>query len=324
MKKLKSLNMNLMLTVIFFAALIWYFLNNHEELKQLLSVPVSAIVTITLLKILGIFANGFFTKFILDAFNKKISVKETSYLAWLTSVGNFFGPILGGASIRAVYLKKKFDFEYSKFISTLYGIYIITFFVSSIVGIACVILLTYTTGMEVDRYRALIVFVSIAFLNFCLMIIPSKYVKNIVSKISWIPKRIVNMLNLMIDGWETIRQNRSLLIKLSILYLITFAIAVAQTYILYGLFVDSYSIINVLLYTVLGSLALLVSLTPGAIGIKEGILLFFTQAIALDSAQVLQIATIDRSISFLILFLSFFSIKLFKLDKNLMNFKAKS
>ncbi len=318
-KQLQSINWNLVITVLFFGALGFYFVKNQEELNQLLAVPPLAVVAIALLKITGMFVNGFFTKFIMGAFDKKISIKETTFLAWLTSVGNFFGPILGGASIRAVYLKKKFDFEYSKFLSTLYGLYIVNFSVSALFGIVCSLLLA-NRGSLSNYLLPLIVFLVILFVNLSLMVLPLTWITLVSSKIKWMPKRLQNILDLIVEGWEVIRKEKRLLLNLTILNFITLFIAIAQTYVLYSLFVDSFSVLSVILYTVLGSLTLLVSITPGAIGIREALLLFFASSIALDSSQILQIAAVDRSISFLILLVSFVSIKLSKVDKKIGSF----
>jgi uncharacterized membrane protein YbhN (UPF0104 family) len=240
---------------------------------------------------------------------------EVNYLSLLSSIGNFFGPILGGASIRAVYLKKKHDFEYSKFISTLYGFYIVTFLTNALIGLLLVINYGMKVGGSTELWSVAAVFLFIFLANLALVAIPAKVLHKIVGLFKFLPKRLIKITDLMIGGWETIRVNHKLLFKLFLLNIAITSVIMVESTVLYYQFVDNWQLTSVLLYTILGTLSTLVSVTPGAVGVKEAIFLFSASVTVLAPEQILQMATVDRSATFLLLIISYAVVKLFSLKK---------
>ncbi len=307
-------NANLIITLVFFSLLGWYFINNREALKSLMEVPWWVVVLLLALKASRIFVTGLFTKFTLEAFDRKMSYKEANYLSLLSSIGNFFGPILGGASVRAVYLKKKHNFEYSKFISTLYGFYIVTFISNALIGLILVgsFLLHGKESPELWVVTSIFVFIFLA--NLALVVIPGKLLHRIVELLGFLPKRLVKIANLMISGWETIRTDKRLIAKLFLLNLVIATMIVVESTVLYQLFINSWQLSSVVLYSILGTLSTLVSVTPGSVGVKEAIFLFSSSVTSITPDQILQMATIDRSATFLLLLISYISVRLFTSD----------
>ncbi len=308
-------NANLIITLLFFGLLGWYFINNREALSSLMEVPFWVVLLLLVMKGSRIFITGLFTKFTLDAFGKKMTYGEVNYLSLLSSIGNFFGPILGGASIRAVYLKKKHDFEYSKFISTLYGFYIVTFLTNALIGLLLVINYGMKVGGSTELWSVAAVFLFIFLANLALVAIPAKVLHNIVGLFKFLPKRLIKITDLMIGGWETIRVNHKLLFKLFLLNIAITSVIMVESTVLYYQFVDNWQLTSVLLYTILGTLSTLVSVTPGAVGVKEAIFLFSASVTVLAPEQILQMATVDRSATFLLLIISYAVVKLFSLKK---------
>jgi uncharacterized membrane protein YbhN (UPF0104 family) len=308
-------NVNLIITLLFFGLLGWYFINNREALSSLMKVPFWVVLLLLVMKGSRIFITGLFTKFTLDAFGKKMTYGEVNYLSLLSSIGNFFGPILGGASIRAVYLKKKHDFEYSKFISTLYGFYIVTFLTNALIGLLLVINYGLKVGGSTELWSVAAVFLFIFLANLALVAIPAKVLHKIVGLFKFLPKRLIKITDLMIGGWETIRVNHKLLFKLFLLNIAITSVIMVESTVLYYQFVDNWQLTSVLLYTILGTLSTLVSVTPGAVGVKEAIFLFSASVTVLAPEQILQMATVDRSATFLLLIISYAVVKLFSLKK---------
>ena len=151
--------------------------------------------------------------------------------------------------------------------------------------------------------------------NLALVAIPGRLLHKIVGLFSFTPKRLVNVANLMIRGWETIRTDRSLIVKLFLLNIAIISMIVVESSVIFGLFVDDWRVSSVLLYAVLGTLSTLVSVTPGAVGVKEAIFLFSATVTAITPDQILQMATIDRSATFILLVISYAVVKILKLDK---------
>lgn len=309
-KIVKRLNFSNILTFLFLGVLAWYFFNNQDSLSELKNVPFWAILALIISKAVRIFASGFFTLYTLRAFGKKISIRETNNLSLLTAIGNFFGPILGGAGIRAVYLKKHYDFNYSSFISTLYAYYLVSFLANSFFGLILMVYLISSQGFVKGTAFISLIFLGIFLACLAMIIIPEKYLRNIIHSIKIIPPRLRNISNLVIDGWGVMRTNKKLLVELSLLNLATFLISATTTYVLFLIFADQFTMVSILMYTLLSTLALLINFTPGAIGIKEAIFIFSSGLITLSTDQILQMAIVDRATTFILLGILFLLSKL--------------
>lgn len=315
MKKIRA-SFNSIVSILFLSALLIYFFNNPTVFDEILSVPVYAVIGMATLKTLRIFINGLFTKFTLKAFDKHITYGETNYLSLITTLGNFFGPILGGASVRAIYLKSKHKFQYSKFASTLYGYYVIAFLTNSLIG--TIVLLNISKVGTEESAPALLLLLSVLTMTSMLLLLPTIFMQKILKKIKFIPKKLAGYLLTAASSWDTIKNDKLLITKLFFLNLTILTIATADSYILYSLFVEDFELGNVILYAVLGTLSVLISFTPGAIGVKEGIYLFTSSVLLLSPETILQMATLDRSITFVLLFVMYGIVKILRIDRRLL------
>jgi len=115
------------LTIAILFLFLLYVIKNPEILTSLQSLNPIFIVVVMLLFLIVFLLEGLFIKITLQAFDKKISIKESFYISTISRIGNYLLPMRAGAIFRATYLKNKYDFKYSKFLSTLYGYYIILF-----------------------------------------------------------------------------------------------------------------------------------------------------------------------------------------------------
>ena len=96
-----------------------YIYRNPEILASLKDInPLFIIITMILFLIVFLL-EGIFIKITLQAFDKDITIKESFYISTISRIGNYLLPMRAGAIFRATYLKNKYNFEYSKFLSTL-------------------------------------------------------------------------------------------------------------------------------------------------------------------------------------------------------------
>ena len=58
-------------------------------------------------------------------------------------------------------------------------------------------------------------------------------------------------------------------------------------------------------FTSVATLSLLVALTPSALGIKEGLLMFCSESLGITPAQALAVSVLDRAVGFVVLVLVF-------------------
>lgn len=287
--------------ILFLLFLVGYTFANKEILKPLLSASLPLVFVVALMKIAQIFINGLYTKFTLDAFKKTITYKESSYIAMISSLGNYFGPLLGGMGVRATYLKKKHSLSVAHFVGTLYGYYLITFFTTALIGLAGCALVYF----EQDAYSWIVIlsFMAVMVATGVLFFVKvpktdryknRKYLGSIYAKLMQVN-----------EGWEYIINHKGLLTKLLVLGFSMLVISFATSFLEFEILGLDKTLGGLLVYTAIGGMSLLVSVTPGAIGVRESLYIFSASILLLTNAEILQLASIDRGISLAVLMVTY-------------------
>lgn len=283
-------------------AFIIYAILNPDILSALSGIGLLAISLIVLGRILLYISNGLFIKFSAEAFTKKLTFGEGVYVGILSALGNFFGPILGGASIRAVYLKKAHSLSYSKFTSTLMGYYVILFMVNCIAALLALFFISPSEQKNILMGIFSIWFVVLAILLFVKL--PSWSKLNYKGKHRYLTKAL-SLLSSIQDGWFSIQRNKKLVNKLVLLAMLSFFANLLMAAVEFNIIGAEISLPALMLYSVFITVSLLISFTPGAIGIRETLLLLVSSSLGVTNQEILQVALIDRSINFIILFVIF-------------------
>lgn len=294
-------NIGRILAYSFLAFLVFYVAANPNLLKPLLEVSPTIIILISMLKVGLMLVNGLFTKLTLEVFGITISHKESSYISLISSLGNYFGPLLGGMGVRAAYLKNKYGLALTHFAGTLYGYYLVTFFSTAIVGLVSLWFIYRQTGVS-SPVVAVILLAVVALTGLLLVIrLPNssrfsekKYIGTIYRRLSQVN-----------EGWEKLLSHKGLIGRLLLLSLIVFVIGLLVVYLEFLALGFDVRFVPLVLYAVLGSLSVLVSFTPGAIGVKEAVYVFSASVILLSPGDILQLAALDRSITIGTLILSY-------------------
>jgi len=307
-------NLSLLLTIFFLALFVAYVLFNLDDFRALREFPLPAAVLIIFLKIGLMITNALFLKTILTAFDVKISGKHSFFILIYTTIGNHFTPIRGGAGFRAVYLRKKFNFPYSQFISTLSGNYIIVILVYSFIALTSLIWIHLARGLYSP---SLYVFVAGLFV-FCLSIIliRIKTQKLEIQSNFKLLNKAGAVLKKAVDGWNSIISRRLLVAKLFLISASGFLFIYTMTLIELKFIAAQTSIPSLLLYSALSNLSLFISITPGALGIRESLFIIFQNLMNLTTGDVLNIAVIDRGLVFITLALLYLSTKVFRYDRS--------
>jgi len=275
-----------------------YLYRNPEIISQVISVEWLYIVLIMFIYLFIFYLEGIFILITLKIFNKDISIKESYFLSIVSRIGNYLLPMRAGAIFRATYLKKKYSFEYSKFLSTLYGYYIIFFLLNSFIGVSVLIYRYIDT--RVIHIPLIVFFSAIILVMLFLIFVRVSWGKYIKSTKGIFPK-IVSTVDRFITGWSLIVKDRrnfimllqtafgNILLNILIVYIEFFAIGKAIDF------------IGVILYTCVSGLSLLISITPGSLGIREAAFLITSQSIGISEKEIMQLAFLDRGIMFILL-----------------------
>jgi uncharacterized membrane protein YbhN (UPF0104 family) len=291
-------HISLILTIGVVALFVWYGVAHPEMFKSLGQVSLLALFLIVALRLVTIWSNGLFTKWTVEAFTDRLSMGEGFMVAVLTAVGNFFGPLLGGMGIRAVYLKKYHRLPYSKFTSTLIGYYQMMFIFNSLLAVGSLLFLprTHQTWLLILFFVAWIV----GFAAFAVVHLPKRERMGRLERTK-VGSFAVKVLYDVEDGWKLLRGNKVLMVRMA-------ALAIINLIALYLISLVEFKALNLPmnaatlgLYTALVQASLLLSITPGAVGLREAMLFILAATVGLTNQEIIQIAILDRGIYFVML-----------------------
>ncbi len=315
MKKFSVKNiLSLLLTAIVLALFAFYLYENPQIIEILSNISPLYIAIIMILFLLVFFTEGLFIKVTLDVFGKHIDIKEASYLSTTSRIGNYLLPMRAGAIFRATYLKKKYDFDYTKFLSTLYAYYILLFLINSALALI-ILLVKYISSSTI--FLPVTIFFVILFVGTLTVIVLRVPIKLSHLGKSLIIKKILLLIETFMTSWDSIVRKKNLFSSLIIL--------TTGNMILNGIinFFEFFSLglktnlLDIALYTCLSDVSLLFSITPGSLGLREAIFIFTSQSLGLSQDQIMQLAFLDRGIMFLLLLILLVLIMIFVRQFNL-------
>lgn len=259
--------------VITFLVFVWYVRSHPYVIDQLKQTPLSTIVFILLAYFGSLASLAFILEVSIRLYDKFIPYTENFLLTAYSSIINFFGPGQSGPGVRAVYLKVKHGFSLKRFMFVTLFYFAWFAFISGIMLGAAVLPWWVTT------------FGVIGIIGGCILVIWHFVSKSTVSLVpdSAKPKLVKTIL---LIGLGTAIQ----------LFFITLAY-----YIELKSVNPHISIGQVISYTGAANFALFVSVTPGAIGIREAFLLFSQQIHGISTANITAASILDRAVYFVVL-----------------------
>lgn len=274
-----------------------YLYKNPQILLSLQEINPWNLVLISILFLLIFFIEALFIKLTLNAFDKDIDKKESYFLSTVSRIGNYLLPMRAGAVFRALYLKKIHNFEYSKFLSTLYAYYILLFLIYSILALISLGIKYINTSIYfpiVTLFFVLLLIATVLIIIFSRIKIKDNYKNKLV-------KKAIIVINKFILSWDNIVKKRKIFFNLILLttgnILLNWLIYILE----FSSINIHVNILDTLLYTCISGVSLLVSITPGSLGLREAMFLFTSDSIGLKEYEIIQLALLDRGILFILL-----------------------
>ena len=250
----------------------------------------------------------------MEAFTTRLTLGEGIYVGILSAIGNFFGPLLGGAGIRAVYLRRVHNLPYTKFTSTLMVYYVILFginFTLAIVGLLALDLDEAPYVLVAIFGGGLVFLVASTFLR-----LPSR-IRADDPRRSNLTRRIIRYAIDIEDGWRLLLAMPVLLIRLVGLAALSVAAQFLIAYVSFDSIGADMSWASLAVYVSIVMISLLVSVTPGAIGIREAMLILVSETLGVTNEEIIQVAVIDRGVTFALLVILFLVTRNSKLRQRL-------
>ncbi len=286
----------------------FYIYKNPEIINTVLSVSPLFIILIMLLFLGLFFIEGIFIKATLKVFEKDIDLREAYYLSSISRIGNFLLPLRAGAVFRATYLKNKHNFDYTKFLSTLYTYYILLFLLNSVIALLAILIKYLESG---ESYTLVTLFFIGIFLSMLFLILARKPIEIGSFTLPKIVVKVQNLLSQFITSWDKIVRSKELFKTLFYLTMGNIFISAVIHYLEFISLGIETTVTDIVLYTCLSGVSLLISITPGSIGLREGVFVLTSESIGINQQQIMELALLDRGIMFVLLLLILLFITLF-------------
>ncbi len=309
MKRCLLLIPKYILNIIVIFALAYFLWTNRDSLVHIKRISFTTILIISVIEIFFSVINAVINFKII----KRISDKRIPFLdiLLLQFVNNFFNKIApkAGAAYRAYYLKKIYSFPYSKFASTIAGLYVISFLTYSLAGLATSFLIYF-------KYRVFDWFIILGFLSVLLfnlfLIIINPVIKNPKSKFLKIIKNIL-------DGWNLIKKDKKFIFYLVSLTLLMIILAATELKIIYEGLGYNVSLVRVIFLSSIALFTTIANITPDGLGINELIYGYSNSVLAVPASILVLGSLILRGVRLIVSFilggLSYFLLNINK-EKN--------
>lgn len=259
-------------TVLVFILLAWYLYENRSVFSALQNFRWYDILWLMFLQVVIILVYSFLNHTIITRINSDISFLDNFLLQIANNLINKILP-KGGTVFRATYLKKRYSFPYPQFISTVAGLYVISFATQALVGLICFAIIYLEKGL----YDYFLIAAYFAILSSCaFVIIANPRIKNPDNKL----KRV---LKSVLDGWQLIKKNPQSILVYILLSLLSMLIIAYQNYFVYNALGANVNFVETIYLSTIGIITIFLNFTPDGIGAKEGILIYSAKLFASPS-----------------------------------------
>lgn len=278
---------------VFSALTLIIFITKDEWLtlgEKLQSISLKSIILISVLFIFSQFLNGFMLKIYLKVFGVYLSLWEGFGLISVQSFGNYL-PLSAGLASNGLYLKKKKNLDFSKFVSYIAGDTVLKFLTYGFIGI---ILLIYRL-IVADEFQTIIFAVLSTMLIFSFIAIFLRDIKSNLKYIKWFLE--------VQSGWKEIKSNKKIIISIVLFHILMLILISLQFYIALVDIGEVIGLIPIVFLTILTNVIRIASLFPGNLGLRESISGYVTQSFNFSFALGLVAALITRAVSMFWIFL---------------------
>ena len=267
---------------------IWYLYQNQDIVEHLKNISWEQIGWIVLCDVVTFLINGLLDQSMINRLDTRVNFWDCYLLGYASNFLNKILPTIGGgAAFRAAYLKRKYQFPYSQFISTVAGLYVISFFSTSLIGLFCLWVIYFR--FAASNWVIVLVFLVIGM--FCLFIIifsPKKSASD---------NRIIKVLNNIFEGWKIIKKEPKFILLYAILSIALLFLSAMQTFFSYQALGVKTDIISMLFLSTLGIILAFLNFTPDGIGVKEAVYVFSSDLVQIPNGLLVLGSLILRSIS---------------------------
>ncbi|MFW6107905.1 MAG: lysylphosphatidylglycerol synthase transmembrane domain-containing protein [bacterium] len=213
-------------------------------------------------------------------------------LGFASTLVNYVLPARGGMAVRAAYYRRVGGLPLAKFASSMAVIYVITVLVNAFAAMAGLLWAWWAAGVMLWP----VFFVAAGLVLVCILALalsPRPSDRPVESGLRATLARVHR-------GWETLRTSPPLLGKVAAVVAAGTVMNAARLYVVYLAIGHPVSAAGCLLVGALAGLGTFLSFTPGALGIRDGAIVFGSMAVRVSAEVGLLASVVDRAVLLLV------------------------
>ncbi len=268
-----------------------FLYRERDTLATLQGISVRFIFLLIFIQSAVLVVNGIALRILSTKLNVHLKIKEWLGLSFMTTLGNMITPFSGGLIARAAYLKHRHGFSYAQFIMSLAANYLISFIMVSVTGL---VVLTVFHRHFAFFWELTGVFLITAFILAALVLAPPR-------ELTW-TNRLAQNINDAIRGWNYIKGDRTLIMRLSLCTMMNILLGGAMYQVAYRSCGLAVPFDSALLVGLLASYSILINVTPGNFGIQEAIVAVSSGLLGMGAAYGVIVSLLLRLTGLLVAF----------------------
>lgn len=280
------------------AAALWFILSRREViLPHLRQISPLFLALISLAAVCHLFLEALRFRYLLEVFELVVPFREWFGLTVCNAMFSYYLPVRGGGALRAVYLKHRYGFPYSRYASLLAGSTLICFSLSAAVGLTSLTLLSLVAGERFPRLFWVVLALlaasvgGMALLGLC----GGRRIGTPSTRLNAV---IVNFT----DGLPRYRTGGRPVVLFGLFHLLSLLLLAVRLWLAFLAIGIAAGPLRVLVMQSLASCSLVLSATPGNIGITEGIVVSAAGLMKVPADTAALAALLDRAVVVTVVF----------------------
>jgi uncharacterized membrane protein YbhN (UPF0104 family) len=267
------------------AAFIYYLYINSDKFLGILHISPLFVAVILILSLANPVLNGAINTYMFQGLGADLSHRDGFLLAAVSTLANQL-PVPGGLVSKGIYLKRKYNLTYTKYLSATLALFFCFIAVNGFIGVVILLYWILYKGIAVP----IILLGGFSLMTVCLSIfwLPLGRIK--------IPKMIHGRIHQAEEGWMLISGNPVLLLKLIGIQSSLMLILALRYWLAFHMLSQSITIGQAILFSSASVLTQLVSIAPGGLGVREAIVGGVASALGFDIGVSIVAVGLDRLI----------------------------
>lgn len=281
--------------LLFTVFIVSYVSAHWTEFTRLELVNPGLLFLLAIMVFVNLYGTGRSMDTVLHPLGLRLGRFETFGLASITRLSNQIAPGKLGLALRATYLKRKYKLPLTQFVSTLAAVQIVTYFISSALGVVMITIL-WQRGSNPALLPFFLLLAGVLVVLLILLLF-SPHIQERKHK-------FFNYFIKAINGWHTIRQDRHALLLAGFWVLINIISQVLIIFAAFNSFGAGIGITEAAFITSINIFSVVIGITPAGLGISEGLIVGAASAIGLPVSLALSAALLRRVGMFVVVFIS--------------------